>query len=432
MIVMVLGSACESEMTSTLLACSEIKSTLKEFQDQVQPTLPNPETFDTMNYLVVGNPDAEEAILFIPGTNAVLPDWPVQLFTNSTASPDLKREFPKAQNSLCSEFALIFIDFPGVGGSQLGGTLTFKTVALDISDVVTAVVNNFGINIKKLHLFGWSLGSLVALRFAEDNPTDISIGTLFLSGTKPGGGADGNPAKCVTQAFDLIKTVQSLELQKTLIRLMFPYENQEAYNGLSDSCTSIDKSTFEPNITLNPCKISDLCDTTPCPPEEMCGRALDLFVDNRTSSSKWNGGVPNPVYIQERDMVESYNVCNCFPDDQSCSCPSSNPDLNPDDGGVCNCLKLAPNVAVCFSENSESELGCADLTTAERMVVFNGKEDIFIQWLYGEFLVEGYNKIEDGFANLVNYDEDQGMQAGHGLPLQSPAWMQDQIYNHLR
>ena len=69
---------------------------------------------------------------------------------------------------------------------------------------------------------------------------------------------------------------------------------------------------------------------------------------------------------------------------------------------------------------------------SKKMVVFNGKEDIFIQWLYGEFLVEGYNNIEDGFANLVNYDEDQGMQAGHGLPLQSPAWMQDQIFNFLR
>lgn len=421
------------------VSCTEMKTTLKEFQDKVQTTsLKNSVTGDTMNYLLVGNMDAEEAILFIPGTRAVLPDWPLHLFTNSISSPDLIDKSPKAKNSLCSEYLLIFIDYPGVGGSVLGEDgLIFENIAQDISDVISVVSNNPGINITKLHIFGWSLGTLTALRFAESNLTDIPIGTLFLSGTKPGGGADGNQAKCVTQAFALLETSLSEEdeaiLDFTLIRLMFPYDNQAAFNGVSDPCTSIDESTFQPNVKLKPCEaVAGTCSTTPCSSEEMCGRAVDRFLFNREpDSSKWLDGVPKDVYNMERGLVASYNVCNCFPDNQSCSCPSSDPKLNPLNGGVCNCVKSAPNNDQCFSSPSNPKLGCADLTTAESIVAFNGKEDLFIQWLSGEFLVEGYNKIMSGFAELVNYDDTVNMQSGHGLPLQAPAWMQDQIFDHL-
>jgi len=75
---------------------------------------------------------------------------------------------------------------------------------------------------------------------------------------------------------------------------------------------------------------------------------------------------------------------------------------------------------------------CGDLSTTRNIVVFNAKEDIFIQWLYGEYLIQGYNEIESGFAELINYDEDQGIQAGHGLPFQAPAWMQDKIYEKIK
>ena len=411
--------------------CSEIVDTLKDFQDQVQTTSINSETGDTMNYLVVGNPQAREAILFIPGTSGTLPDWPVQLFTNSTSSPNLEREYPKAENSLCSEYALIFIDYPGVGGSQLGGTLSFENMSRDISQVLREVTGKHGIRIRQLHVLGWSLGSLAALKFATYNFDHTPIGTLFLSGSKPGGGADGNISGCVEEAFDLSETVDSILLEFTIFSLLFPYENQIPYNGESDACTGLNV-LFQPNITFEPCEILGDCTSTPCTQEEMCGRTLDLFVDNRLSGSKWEGGVPNSVFIQERDLVASYDDCTCFPDNSSCTCESTASDVNPNDGGVCKCLQTDPNIAQCFSMSPGSGLGCADLSTTRNILVFNAKEDIFIQWLYGEYLVQGYNEIESGFAELINYDQDQGIQAGHGLPFQAPAWMQDKIYKKIK
>jgi len=213
---------------------------------------------------------------------------------------------------------------------------------------------------------------------------------------------------------------------------MFPYESQKPYNHRHDRCRKID-GTYRPNVRLKPCEVlADSCSTTPCSPEEMCGRADMRFITNRLPDSKWDGGVPKDVYIQERNLVASYNTCNCFPDNQSCSCPSPDSDLVPENGGVCRCIKLTPNRARCFSWFFRSRFGCADLTTTESLVVFNGKEDIFIQWLYGKYLVKGYYMAFRRFGKLINYDDNQSLQAGHALPLQSPAWMQDQIYDHLR
>ena len=409
--------------------CAELRESLREFGNRVRRTSVNPETGDTMNYLVVGNENAEEAILFIPGTNLVIPDWPLHLFTNNKTSPILVPQFPKAENSLCSEYLLIFVDFPGVAGSTIGSTLSFSSVSSDIAEVINDVNANFKVEFEKLHLFGWSLGSLTALRFAEDNPDNFPLGTLFLSGTKPGGGANGNQAGCASEAFELVKTEQNPLLQLNLLTLMFPYENQTAFNGLTDPCSTLNSMTFEPNVTLAPCQVQGNCNTTPCTQEEMCGRALELFTANNGEGSFWSGGVPNNVYIQERDMVESYNECECLPDTDSCSCPNAS--LVPADGGVCACDLMAANNAVCGPPDMLETIGCSVLSSAEGMVVFNGKEDLFIQWLFGQSLVDGYNDLQSGFATLINYDDETGMQAGHALPLQAPAWMQDHIFNQL-
>lgn len=384
-----------------------------------------------MNYLVVGNQHAREAILYIPGTFGILPDWPVQLFTNSTSSPNLLLEYPKAENSLCSEYALIFIDYPGVGGSQLGGTLSFENISHDISQVLSEVARVYGIKIGQLHIFGFSLGSLTALKFASYNFSHTPIGTLFLSGTKPGGGADGNISGCVEEAWDQLETVDNDLLELTVNRLLFPYVNQIPYNGESDACNSIN-TFYQPNVTLKSCNTLGFCDSTPCSQEEMCGRNVDLNVDNRLSGSKWEGGVPNSVYLQERDLDTSYDNCTCFPDHSNCTCKSADPNFNPNDGGVCKCLQTASNIAQCFSKIPDSGLGCADLTTTRNILVFNAKEDLFIQWLYGEYLVQGYNEIKSGFSELVNYDKDQEIQAGHGLTFQAPAWLQDKMYEKIK
>lgn len=52
--------------------------------------------------------------------------------------------------------------------------------------------------------------------------------------------------------------------------------------------------------------------------------------------------------------------------------------------------------------------------------------------LYGFYLTTGYNYPFQNFAKFINYDIDQGLQAGHGLPLQAPSWMQDKMYDHIK
>lgn len=368
----------------TPVECSDIVDNLREFQNQVRTTSAVPGTGDTMNYLVVGNSGASEAIVFIPGTNSIIPDWPVQLFTNLTSSPNLKHKFPNAEDSLCSEYILIFIDFPGVAGSTLSAKLSFETVSEDISHAIKSAESEFGLTLNTIHLYGWSLGSLTALRFAENNPDSLPLGTLFLSGTKPGGGADGNISGCVGQAWDLLEKDKNAELEKTIVQLMFPYHNQRPYNGKTDRCSSINEDTFEPNVRLKRCTIENDCTTTPCDAQEMCGRVIESFVSNRDSGSKWSGGVPASVYNEQRALDKSYDTCSCFPGDENCSCPSFSFNTTAKDGGPCECDILNPNHAVCFPLFS-SKYGCSDLSNATDMVVFNAKEDIFIQWLYGGF-----------------------------------------------
>ena len=415
----------------TPVECSDIVDSLREFQSEVRTTGPVPGTGDTMNYLVVGNPFVNEAIVFIPGTNSIIPDWPVQLFTNTSSSPQLKNKYPNADNSLCSDYVLIFIDFPGVAGSTLSSKLSFESVSKDISYAIQSAELEFGLAIDTVHVYGWSLGSLTALRFAESNPDSLPLGTLFLSGTKPGGGADGNISGCVGQAWNLLETDKNAELEQTIVRLMFPYQDQKPYNGKTDRCSSINETTFKPNVTLSGCSLKNNCMTTPCDAEEMCGRVVESFVSNRAQGSKWAGGVPANVYNEQRGLDKSYDTCSCFPGDEKCSCPSFSFSTTAKDGGPCMCNKINPNHAVCFTLFS-SNFGCLQLSNARDMVVFNAKEDIFIQWLYGFYLTTGYNFPFQNYATFINYDIDQGLQAGHGLPLQAPSWMQDKMYDHLQ
>ena len=417
--------------------CGEIRTNLLEFQNRVRTTSVHKDTGDSMNYLLVGNPLAKEAIIFVPGTFQVIPDWPAQIFTNTDSSPNLEEKLPNSENSLCSKYLLIFIDYPGVAGSKIGPDgLTFQNISKDIAEVIKSVDKLRKTKIEKLYLTGWSLGTFTSLRFAQINPENTKIGKLFLSGVKPGGGAVGNQAGCM---FDLFKErleatseLRQRKISNTIFRLMFPYVDQVPYDGLTDACSTINKITLKPNITLGPCSVDSKCTTTPCNEELMCGRTLNRFLINRTLRiSKWNGGIGDALYSDQRALDDDYNECSCFPNDSSCTCLPPTTGLNPLNGGPCACEEITSNFAECFPSGLSPDLGCSELSTTEGIVVFNGKEDIFIQYLFGTYLSIGYNDLSSGFATFINYDESTGEQAGHGLPHQSPSWMQDQIYNQL-
>ena len=63
------------------------------------------------------------------GTGGILPDWPVQMLTNSRYSPRIAHTlaYSAAEDgpiSLCHDYRLVLFDYPGVGRSPLNGPVT--------------------------------------------------------------------------------------------------------------------------------------------------------------------------------------------------------------------------------------------------------------------------------------------------------------------
>ena len=59
----------------------------------------------------------------------ILPDWPVQMLTNSRYSPGIAHTlaYSAAEDgpiSLCHDYRLVLVDYPGVGRSPLNGSVT--------------------------------------------------------------------------------------------------------------------------------------------------------------------------------------------------------------------------------------------------------------------------------------------------------------------
>jgi pimeloyl-ACP methyl ester carboxylesterase len=76
-------------------------------------------------------------------------------------------------------------------------------------------------------------------------------------------------------------------------------------------------------------------------------------------------------------------------------------------------------------------LDCTPLHIRDRLTVINGRQDLYIQWTYGKALVEGYQRLlGPNRAVLVTYPGADG--AGHGVLVQHPKWVQEQIYAALQ
>lgn len=68
------------------------------------------------------------------------------------------------------------------------------------------------------------------------------------------------------------------------------------------------------------------------------------------------------------------------------------------------------------------------LNISGKLTVINGYEDLYIQWTYGEALVDAYNtEYGSGKATLDMYPGS----AGHGVLIQHPGWTQEQISSAL-
>lgn len=72
------------------VACEDLR-TLRELRSQLSPVR-NPRTGNTLYYAVVGDAvRSGELLVLLNGTGGILPDWPVQMLTNSRYSPKIVR-----------------------------------------------------------------------------------------------------------------------------------------------------------------------------------------------------------------------------------------------------------------------------------------------------------------------------------------------------
>jgi len=433
--------------TEVPIACADL-SKLSDLGKSDLQQVTNARTGDTLNYVVIGDgatgssishgsvvTDAEVLVLF-PGTSGIMPDWPIQMITNSTYSPDIRKTpgYTRDQDgsiSLCHDYYLVLFDYPGVGNTNFSGpALTGDQIADDIDAMLDDATDTYGIVTDTVSVGGWSLGTLYALKYAFLSPaadTGRSIDDIVLIASKPGGNIDtvpnGNQASCITTLFNsLIDAGLSqefrFEIEKSLAKLTFPYEDQPPYNGTdNDDCTAT-VDTDNESVTVSV--------TFDCPKKSECRHDIKLQTSNRTKTP-WDKteGVDHSLYQQERNFVADWDYCVCRTagsdyTSEDCSCATSYTSPNSiTNGGVCKTRSK--------QANTPHSYGCARIDMSGTMTVINGPEDLVIQWLYGREMVRAYNrKYGSGTANHVRFRGRSG--AGHSIMVQHPKWMQKQIY----
>jgi pimeloyl-ACP methyl ester carboxylesterase len=417
------------------VACQDLR-TLRELRTQLS-SVRNPRTGNTLYYAVVGDAArSSELLVLFNGTGGILPDWPVQMLTNSRYSPKIVRTlaYSAAEDgpiSLCHDYRLVLFDYPGVGRSPLNGPVTADQVADDVDAMLGDIGTRYRIPTSRVSPVGWSLGTVLALKFALLSPAARSgraIGDLVLIATRPGGNLDGttgnNQAACVSTLFNELKT-QSLwtrdaPLQRAidgdLAKLTFPFLNQPPNDRVSSGCTaSVDLGAGTVNLSV----------TLDCPDGSACKKSLiDEAVNREIPPWLRTKGVDYGLYLQQRELADDWTFGYCptagahFNSTGCRFAPSQTPEMSATNGGVCVTESNPPNLPVARH--------CAKLRIGGRITVLNGPEDLFIQWTYGRALVEGYQRAYGtGKAKLVTYPGPDG--AGHGILIQHPRWTQRNI-----
>jgi pimeloyl-ACP methyl ester carboxylesterase len=419
------------------LACDDLETLRASREDLSVAT--NPRTGNAIEYAVIGDGAAsDELIVMFNGTGGIFPDWPVQMITNSAYSPKISgttayNPDEDGEVSLCHDYRLVLFDYPGVGNSQSSDEVTFDQIADDVDAMLEGISDRYGLSTDQVNLVGWSLGTLAASKFAflsaEGRP-DRTIRDAVLIATKPGGAvdgvADGHQAECAANLFEHLKDPNldltlKIRIETALYKLTFPYQKQSPYDGLDSGCTAtVDTSARSVSLNVTPHE---------CSPESQCGKMLADYLDNR-ATSPWSEthGVPQEIYDQQRELVHDWNYCYCATagrdfDSTDCSC-SETSQMSDGNGGVCQCeASNVPYAPECS--------GSVPLNLQDELNVLNGREDLYIQWTYGREFVEAYQRdYGQDKATLATYEGADG--AGHGVLLQHPGWVQEQIHTALQ
>lgn len=384
---------------------------------------------------------ASNALVFFNGTSGVMSDWPLEMVKSSAGS-------------LCEDHTLVFFDYPGIGGTPVASytAFGFDGFARDVDALLDYVDAELGLGrkIETVHPLGWSLGSLAALRFAGlaaangYGPNDSRrIGNVLLIATKPGGDlfsgvwswvepAHGHQGSCVTQVTAALQnqTYYQDHVKRAMVGLLFPYvytksgATQGPYLAVDDERLCVASSITTDGVTLKDA-VKDLGIETECEAREgPCRKvALGYFENRRFHPYRNDNGLPLPVYQRQRQIVRDWNYAVCVgasSDWRSTDCArnQAQPSADLHNGGVC--VTVAPK-----GLDSPDVLGaCLPLShITGRLVVINGREDLFIQHDYGRVVADAYRAAGVSAA----YHLYPG-SAGHGVLLTDPDWVGSIVY----
>jgi pimeloyl-ACP methyl ester carboxylesterase len=424
------GQSSRRAVGRSAIPCAKL-STLRQLRGQLS-VVKNPSTGDSVEYLVVGDGAvSDDLIIMFPGTGQIIPGWPMQLFTNKTYSPNIAGTLGYEASedgavSLCHNYRLLFIDYPGVGKTPYRADLTRDEISNDVDAVLQNVAAVFGINTNLVDPLGWSLGTTMALKYAFLSPVarpSRVIHNLVLVATGPGGSLQGqethDSAACVKTLFDDSITYSGpvgWQIKADLSELIFPYKGQTASeNGSKSNCTATVGSTGVNLSVQLDCTALNICEPY------LRGALLDM------ATYPWilSGGIGPKVYSEERAIASDWyeNYCaRAGPHFVSLNCSRyGTVDISPTNGGVCMTDTRDPDHPI--AQN------CDRIRLTGKITVIVGYEDLLDQWAYGQAVVDGYRRSQGaGAASLVVYPGS----AGHGIMIQHPKWTQEQINAAIR
>ncbi|WP_299491333.1 alpha/beta hydrolase [uncultured Shewanella sp.] len=341
-----------------------------------------------MNILIIeaDSPRTADTIIFFNGLSQILPDWP-----------------PIFIKQLVGKYNLLFMDYPGIGGTQPieDNMFNFVSIAHNINGILNLFPNEYSnITGEKVHLVGWSLGTLVALKSIKPLSKSREVNHVILFSTKPGGEgalplgtAFGNASPCVKSIAVELSTLGQYwyehlarTLKKNLFQLLFPYKGQP----------TLDSSSAYIDCTLN--TKSETLEVEMAPEfSHQYDKIGWLFLKNRIGGL-WHGGIPNNVYIQERKTVGDWDRYSELDKHYHIDNASGN-------DAICQTKKVTLDRVISICPNLSKQVS--------HIKVVHAKKDLFIQYRYGQSLVDALNIASPNIASLALYDN-----AGHGYFLQ--------------
>jgi len=143
---------------------------------------------------------------------------------------------PVLINKLSTHFKVIVFDHRGIGSSTNDlNEFTLETLADDMSEFMDAL------GVKKINLFGWSMGSFVSQIFAAKYPEKLN--KLVLYASNQGGGKVINPKDEIVQILSNPKP-DPMQMLSTLFPDSWLNDNKEPWKALPPQSTQISPKTI--------------------------------------------------------------------------------------------------------------------------------------------------------------------------------------------